>query len=80
MKKQIIGTIFILISSILYSTKHLSAAISGADSQLWGEQEYIQYLSYVPNTFNIAIFASLIIGIIYFAWGIFDFLKEKKAP
>lgn len=78
MKKQIIGTIFILISSILYSAKYVSAAISGANSQTWGDEEFLRYLSYFPITFNVAIISSFIVGAIYIGWGISDFLKEEK--
>lgn len=78
MKKQILGSIFLLIASILYSAKYISAAISGVNSTMWGEEEFSQFLSFVPLPLNIAILTSLVIGLTYFVWGILDSQKEKN--
>lgn len=75
MNKQIIGSIFLLMTTILYSTKYITAAIAGADGGTWGEKDFVQYLSYTPSIFNVFIFFTMLIGIIYFAWG---FLIVKK--
>lgn len=77
MKKQFLGSIFLLIASVLYSAKYIAAAVSGANSSIWSDQEFSQYLSYIPPQFNIAILTSLVIGLTYFIWGILDSQQEK---
>lgn len=77
MTKEIIGSVFILISAILYSTKFLVAAIVGANSKVWDKKEFAQFLSYTPNSLNICIYICLIVGVIYFVWSFVDRFKEK---
>lgn len=72
MNKQIIGSISYLMTTILYSTKYITVAIAGADGGAWGEKDFIQYLSYTPSIYNVFIFFTMLIGIFYFVWGIFD--------
>jgi hypothetical protein len=76
MNKQIIGSIFLLMTTILYSTKYITAAIAGADNGTWVEEDFIRYLSYTPSIFNVFIFFTMLIGIIYFVGGIIDSKKE----
>ncbi|WP_353097499.1 hypothetical protein [Tissierella praeacuta] len=76
MAKGIIGSISIFISAILYSTKYLSAAIAGINSNTWGKGEFLQYLSYTPNLLNTWIYISFIIGIILLAWYSIDSFKK----
>ncbi|SDZ44520.1 hypothetical protein SAMN05421736_1137 [Evansella caseinilytica] len=76
--KKIIGAIFLLISTILYSTKYITAAIAGANDATWGTKDFTRYLSYTPNALTVFIYLSLLIGVIYFVWGLLDFFKTKK--
>ncbi|TYS89924.1 hypothetical protein [Rossellomorea aquimaris] len=76
MNKQIIGSIFFLMTTILYSTKYITAAIAGADNGAWGEKDFVLYLSFTPSIFNVFIYFTMLIGIIYFVWGISDSKKE----
>lgn len=77
MHKQLIGSIFFLISGILYSTKYISAAITGASSTVWNEEEYIFYLSLIPNEITIVLYFSLFIGVVYFVWGFLELRKKE---
>lgn len=51
MNKIMIGSIFLLMSTILYCTRYISAAISGANANNWSKDDFIAHLSYVPKIY-----------------------------
>lgn len=65
MNRRGAGAIFCLISSILFSTRYISAAIFGSNVSSWGAEFFSHMLSYVGNTLTILSVVSLVIGIIY---------------
>ncbi|MGO1581561.1 hypothetical protein [Senegalia sp. (in: firmicutes)] len=75
--KAIIGTLFILISTILYSAKYISAAMLSINSGYWAKDEFKKVLSYTPTSLNISIYISFAIGIILIIWYILGFLKKQ---
>lgn len=76
MNKKIIGSIFILISTILYCTRYISAAISGANAKSWSKEEFIAHLSYVPSSLMTLSIIAMIIGLAYFITGLIDLKKQ----
>lgn len=62
MIKAIMGTLFYLIASILYLAKILSAAMVVNISGTWGEKEFLQALTYTPDSLNLFIYLSFAIG------------------
>ncbi|KNE20259.1 hypothetical protein KM914_06180 [Virgibacillus pantothenticus] len=77
MNKIMIGSIFLLMSTILYCTRYISAAISGANANNWSKDDFIAHLSYVPNDLLILSGIALILGLIYFIWGSIERKKSK---
>lgn len=41
-----------------------------------GEKDFVLYLSFTPSILNVFIYFTMLIGIIYFVWGISDSKKE----
>ncbi|MGO1712035.1 MAG: hypothetical protein ACTH0B_00780 [Senegalia sp. (in: firmicutes)] len=78
MVRIITGSVFLLISAILYSTKYLSAAIAGINNDVWGEEYFIRMLSYTPNFLNFYIYISFILGISLLTWYMVDFYNQNN--
>lgn len=78
MRRRGTGIAFIAISAFLISTKYISAAIFGSGVASWNEQLFNAMLNYVGNTLSNFSLWTLIIGIVYIAWGEFDELKIKN--
>ncbi|MFI8684725.1 hypothetical protein [Rossellomorea sp. NPDC077527] len=76
MNKQLIGSMFFLMTTILYSTKYIAAAIAGADSGTWSEEDFSFYVSFTPDIFNVLMYLTMGVGVIYFVWG-FLIMKKK---
>ncbi|MGO1369411.1 hypothetical protein [Senegalia sp. (in: firmicutes)] len=78
MVRIITGSVFLLISAILYSTKYLSAAIAGINNNVWGEEDFIRMLSYTPIFLNFYIYISFILGISLLIWYVIDFYNKNN--
>ncbi|NBI06212.1 hypothetical protein [Senegalia massiliensis] len=78
MVRIIIGSVFLLISAILYGTKYLSAAISGVNSTSWGKDDFVRMLSYTPTLLNFYIYISFILGISLLIWYVVDFYNKNN--
>lgn len=77
MVRIIIGSVFLLVSAILYGTKYLSAAMIGINSS-WSKEEFSQALSYTPNFLNFYIYISFIAGISLLIWYIVEFNNKNN--
>jgi hypothetical protein len=77
MVKSIYGSIFLLISAILYSTRYICASIGTSGSDTWSTEEFNVFLKNVPNSLLILSIISLLIGIVFICWSVID-LKDKK--
>lgn len=78
MYKQLVGSTFFLISGILYAAKYIAAGMGAISSEVWSTEHYERYLTYVPTGLNIAIYLTLFLGIVYFAWGFLELSKKGK--
>lgn len=77
MLQGIIGSILILISSILYSTKILSASFVSTISQSWNKEEFTQALAYTPDSLNLFIYLSFGLGVLCILWSVIDKRQSK---
>lgn len=77
MVRIIIGSLFLLISAILYSTKYLSAAMIGINSS-WSKDDFVRMLSYTPTLLNFYIYISFILGISLLIWYVVDFYNKNN--
>lgn len=77
MLQGIIGSIFILISAILYSTKFLAASFVSISSQSWSKEEFTQALTYTPDSLNLFIYLSFALGVLCILWGIIEKRQNK---
>lgn len=78
MSKRGTGVAFIAIAAFLFSVKYISAAIFGSGISAWNEDLFNELLSYIGSPLIIASLISLIIGIVYIAWGEYEEFIVKK--
>jgi len=72
-----IGVFFIAISTILYITKYLTAAIFGSNLKTLSEDMFKTLLEYIGPNLTFWSTISLVIGIVYLIWGQFQLVKTK---
>ena len=77
MNNKGIGAVFCLISAILISAKYMSAAIFMSNVTSWDEELFVSGLIYVGPFLSIASLASLIIGILFLGYGIYQDIQGK---
>ena len=75
MNRRGTGTIFCLISAILFSTRYISAAIFSSNVSSWDAELFSYMLSYVGNTLTTLSVVSLVVGIAYLV--VAEILEEK---
>ena len=79
MNNKGIGAIFCLISAVLASTRYLAAAIYMSNVTSWSSKMFQDGLDYVGSPLKVAAFITLIAGICFLGYGIFqDFKKKDK--
>lgn len=76
MIKSILGSVFLLISAIFYSTRYICASIGVSNSDTWSAEEFNVLLENVPNNLLILSVISLLIGLVFIVWSILDRPKE----
>ena len=69
MNDKVIGAIFCLISAKLMSVRYLAAAIYISGASLWSEDFFKDGLEYV---------GSLVVGIVFIAYGLYQDYKAGK--
>lgn len=77
MFKGIMGSILILISTILYSTKILAASLVSPKSSTWGKEEFTQALTYTPDFLNLFIYLSFALGVLCILWYVIEKRQSK---
>lgn len=72
------GLIFITLSTILFCTRYIAAAIYGSSTESWDANLFQYLLTYVDDgtLFNLSII-SLVIGIIYLVIAEISLAKKK---
>lgn len=61
----IIGSIFVLTASILFSTRYICAAIGATKSNVWSDKDFGVFLSNTPLILLYLSIIALILGIIF---------------
>ncbi|GAB6109942.1 hypothetical protein [Fusibacter bizertensis] len=79
MNKRGTGTVFIVISAMLFCTKYISAAMLGINSNghVWSKQIFLEKLSYVEGNIDVFALIALIVGIYYLTLGDNKAFQEK---
>ncbi|GIN25546.1 hypothetical protein J31TS2_21260 [Bacillus licheniformis] len=72
MIKSILGSVFLLISAMFYSTRYICASIGVSNSDTWSVEEFNVLLENVPNNLLILSIISLLIGLVFIVWSILD--------
>jgi hypothetical protein len=76
MYRILTGAIFCLISSILFTTRYIAAAI--LNTKVSVGSNFPIFLGFIGDELKIASFISLLIGIIYIVWGEKELRKGIK--
>ena len=78
MNNKGVGTVFCLIAAILTSARYLSAAVFLSGVTSWDSALFQQGLSYIGSPLKLASIASLIVGIVFLGFGVYQDGKNKK--
>lgn len=78
MNNKGIGTIFCLMSSILISAKYISASIFMGNISNKDAILFATGLEYVGPFLTIAALVSLIVGILFLGYGLYQDIKQDK--
>lgn len=78
MNDKVIGAIFCLISAKLMSVRYLAAAIYISGASLWSEDFFKAGLEYVGSPLKTWSIISLVVGIVFIAYGLYQDHKAGK--
>lgn len=78
MNNKAVGTIFCLISAILISTKYISAAIFISNTNCWDAEMFKTGLDYVGPVLTILAIISLIVGILFLGYEVYEDIHKKN--
>lgn len=76
MNKGIMGSIFLLISTIFYSVRYISASIGLSNSGTWSIEEFSVFLKNVPINLLILSIIFLIMGLVFIIWSFLDLINK----
>lgn len=79
MNNKGVGSIFCLISALLMCARYLSAAIFMNGGSTWDSELFAAGLEYVGSPLRIACIISLVVGILFLAYGIYQDIKKDKS-
>ena len=79
MNNKGVGSIFCLISALLMCTRYLSAAIFMNGVSSWTSVLFSSGLEYVGSSLKIASIISLVVGILFLAYGLYQDIKKDKS-
>jgi hypothetical protein len=69
MSRRFTGIALIAISAFLFATRFMAAATWGSGFSNWNADNFIALLGYVDQGLTTWSIATLVIGLIYLAWG-----------
>ena len=73
-----IGVIFCLIAAILTAVRYIAAALFMSNVSTWSAELFQSGLDYVGTPLKTAAIVSLIAGIVFLAFGVFQDLRKAK--
>ncbi|MDQ0300535.1 ABC-type amino acid transport system permease subunit [Salibacterium salarium] len=77
MNKTRTGLSFLLMATILYATRFIAGAIGGIGATSWNDKEFARAMSFIPNSLMVVTIIALALGIVFFAWGVYEALNKK---
>ena len=77
MNNKGVGATFCLIASILMSARYLAAAIFMSSIKSWDSTLFQNGLEYVGSPLKVAAIVSLVVGVCFLGYGIYQDLKNK---
>ena len=78
MNNKGVGAIFCLIAAVLMSARYISAAVYMGNSSSWSSELFQSGLSYIGSPLMIASIVSLIAGIVFLGFGLYQDVKSPK--
>ena len=79
MARRTTGTLLIVVSTALYATRYLSAAIFGSSLTNWSADLFNAMLEYVGTGLVTWSVIALVTGLIYLAWAELETFLQSKA-
>jgi hypothetical protein len=78
MSRRTTGTILLLISALLYSTRYLAAAIFGSRMMGWSAENFQALMVYLGPNLTFWSIAALILGLGYLLWSEVEVIWNSK--
>lgn len=78
MNNKGVGAVFCLIAAILMSARYISAAVYMSNALSWSSDLFQSGLSYIGAPLTIAAIVSLVVGIVFLAFGLYQDRKNPK--
>ena len=78
MNNKGVGAVFCLISAILMSTRYISAALFMSNVSSWNTVLFQSGLSYIGSSLKIASIVSLVVGIVFLVYGLYQDVKSQR--
>jgi len=79
MNNKGVGSIFCLISALLMCTRYLSVAIFMSGVPNWSSELFSAGLEYVGSPLKVASIISLVVGILFLIYGVYQDVKKDKS-
>ena len=79
MSNKGVGSVFCLISALLMCARYLSAAIFMSGVSSWDSELFTNGLLYVGAPLKTASIVSLIVGILFLVYGLYQDVKKDKS-
>ena len=78
MNNKGIGAVFCLIAAILMSARYISAAVFMSNVNSWDSTLFQPGLRYIGPTLKITSIISLVAGVVFLGFGIYQDVKSQK--
>ena len=78
MNNKGVGAVFCLIAAILMSARYISAAVYMGNLSSWSSELFQSGLSYIGSPLMIASIVSLVAGIVFLGFGLYQDAKSQK--
>ena len=78
MSRRTTGTLLILVSAVLYSTRYLAAAIFGSSLTTWSTELFNAMLRHVGPGLDVWSLIALVAGLSYLVWAEVDAIRARS--
>ncbi|GAA0440184.1 MAG: hypothetical protein ACQEWU_11545 [Bacillota bacterium] len=77
MNKINVGISFLYMATFLYGVRYISGAMGVISSTEWSDEVFAEHMLFIPDGLMIATVITLILGIVFFVWGLVDNFKKN---